>query len=96
MLIGGSGSSRLTLETAEVLAEAETDLIRVRQVRVQLIEAARTGTAASEETSDAQALLRALPRLVYLERYERRAMSRRRKAIRLVHAARRVGLQGPA
>jgi hypothetical protein len=94
-MIGRDGLSGLALEIAEVLAEAQTDLIRVRQVRVQLIEAARTN-AASRETSDAHALLRALPRLVYLDRYERRALSRRRKAIRLVQAARRANSNGRA
>ena len=44
------------------------------------------GQVAAEERDEADALQRALPELASLERYERRAMSRRKRAIRMFEA----------
>ena len=98
--IVGRRSAPSELVQARIIAEAEFDLLRVRAMRVKMIESMAAGKslraaipaekpvqhdAATSKQSDIDdpqhALLRALPSIEILERYERRAFSRRRRAI---------------
>ena len=63
---------------ALVLAEAEADLQRVRDLRTEWLGSVIDAGGGL----DAAALAALLPRLVALERYERRARSRRRSALK--------------
>jgi hypothetical protein len=57
---------------ALIVAESFLDIARVRAVRVRILEA----------SPEPPSLHLALPRILRLERYERRALSRRRRALR--------------
>jgi hypothetical protein len=92
--IAGMAGDRARLEHARRFAQAELDLLRVRAVRSALMsgnteQAARGTTAAAQAprdlltvVGDATAMLNNLLQLERLGRYERRAMSRRKKALR--------------
>ncbi len=82
-----------------ILAAAQLDLWRVRAARAGLIDRAaaeqahrRTSAAATPgappdaATREAEAIRSALPGLVRLDRYERRALSRRNRALRRLQA----------
>jgi hypothetical protein len=80
------------LMQAEIIAEAELHLIRIRKTKADMINAAMSarhgcnsdsGTAASA----LQAFVTVLPALERIERYERRALSRRRRATRNLYGA---------
>src|SRR6266446_2315912 len=85
--IAGDSDSAITFARARAAAEAELDLVRVRHTKVALIEwgalhlkarglrGERIRAPADPERS-AEAMRRALPELVKLDRYERRATSR--------------------
>ena len=76
---GDAGSLRL--DQAVIIAEAQVMLARVRAARVAAIERMR------ERLIDGEAdCARAIDALRRLERYEREALSRRRRAIRIVDA----------
>ena len=82
----GEGSDRLSPHAdlgtlARAVAEAQVDLLRIRRVRHELIAAGLTG-------ENGPARLGA--RLAAIERYERCALARRRRAIRALDAERRV------
>ena len=82
----GEGSERLPAHAelgtlARAVAEAQVDLLRIRRVRHELIAAGLTG-----ENGPAQLGAR----LAAIERYERCALARRRRAIRAGDAERRV------
>jgi hypothetical protein len=86
--IAGENASPALLNQAFVVAECELALQRVHQARVVTIEAARTGArvAGGEATSSPpkeliERFVVALPILSAMERYERRACSRQRKAL---------------
>jgi hypothetical protein len=81
--IMGADNDSHRLRYARIAAEAEIDLQRVRKARTQLINmlARRFGNP-DELASRAQAFLQASPQLLKLDRYERRALSRRKRAIR--------------
>jgi hypothetical protein len=85
--IAGKNASPALLNQAFVVAECELALQRARQTRVVAIETARPVACigGSEATSPANGLAErfvvALPTLSAIERYERRAWSRQRKAL---------------
>ena len=62
-------------------AEAELDLMRIRKIRAQMFEQLYfvAGTAAPDRLEELNG------ELVKLERYERRALSRRKRALREMH-----------
>lgn len=65
---------------AREAAEAETDLIRIRDVRVRILD--RKPSAARAEPAEDQAIAAKLPALASLDRYERRALAKRKRALR--------------
>ena len=75
----------LLYDQAVVIAESQILLARVRALRTDFIERMR-GQAAHDERNEksyeAACLNRALTEVLSLERYERRALSRRRRAMR--------------
>ncbi len=80
------------LAQARIVAEAEFDILRIRAMRVKMIDSAAKSSSdpslAEEPVSEAHGVaahLGALPQLETLERYERRAISRRRRAIRQMY-----------
>jgi hypothetical protein len=64
---------------ARKAAEAQIDLLRVRAVRLNLLD--RTDACASSRAPDEQ-VVRSVAELQRLDRYERRAFSKRKKAFR--------------
>jgi hypothetical protein len=83
--IAGWNLDPLRLHFAVIAAEAEMELLRVRAVRKFLISSKIVGdriAAGSEQA--AQAYGEALPDLPRLDRYERRAVSRRNRALQLL------------
>jgi hypothetical protein len=82
-------------EQAIIIAESQVLVARVRAARRAAIERRRKpavlGSAIDlipDKGDDVDSLCAALPELVALERYERRALSRRRRAIRRFNALR--------
>ncbi len=80
------------LAQARIVAEAEFDVLRIRAMRVKMIDSAAKSSSdpslAEEPVSEAHGVaahLGALPQLETLERYERRAISRRGRAIRQMY-----------
>jgi hypothetical protein len=84
----------VTLERARAVAEAEHDLARVRRAKIVLIKRAQAlgaldcspsetcvPTLRQDPQQAAEAIRRVLPELVRLDRYERRAASRRDQAL---------------
>ena len=88
--IAGDTEDARILERARTIAQAELELARIRRVRLALIaremmpEAIDPPATAPElETArSAEAVRRALPRLLKLERYERRAEASRDRSVR--------------
>jgi hypothetical protein len=93
--IAGDAEREVTLERARSVAEAELDLARVRRATIVLIKRAQAlgaldcspsetcvPTLRQDPQQAAEAIRRVLPELVRLDRYERRAASRRDQALR--------------
>jgi hypothetical protein len=79
MVLDDDDPSRL--HYARIAADAEIEILRVRKVRTQLL----SGSAPESGNLDGshiQPLLEILPQLTKCDRYERRAFSRRKRAIR--------------
>ncbi|MDI1343506.1 MAG: hypothetical protein PSV22_05310 [Pseudolabrys sp.] len=88
-LIAGEAASAGLTESACRIAAAQVDLVRVRQVRHRLLVASEIehdSDASSEPGSGPHQDRAVIPnlekRLAALDRYERRAISRRKRAIR--------------
>ena len=83
--IAGPNPDPCRLHFANIAAEAEFELRRVRAYRLSLVAwGTLAGSTASEperEPQDRAATFRKLPRL---DRYERRALARRNRALRLL------------
>lgn len=88
--IAGRNADAVILDYARDAARAEFDLAQIRRIKVALIERAAVlgeGPSAfampsSEPERTAEAIRRALPDLCVLDRYERRALARRERALR--------------
>jgi hypothetical protein len=79
-LAGPDASPRL-LALIRPVAEAQADMLRVRNARTKVIDLAEASLAAHAEREPA-AIAQSLPTLVQLDRYERSAMRRRHRALR--------------
>jgi hypothetical protein len=94
--IAADARQPISFERARTVAEAELELARVRQRKIAVIERLSAfealdsasphpgdGSAMSiEKLESAKALQQVLPELLKLDRYERRAASRRDRAVR--------------
>jgi len=85
--LAGEFATPQRLEQARIAAEAEFEILRVRAHRKTHIDlnAANSRAERSDllpEHRNAVAIMEALPEMAALERYERRAVSRRKRAMR--------------
>ena len=91
-----AGPDEARLAHARVIAEAGFDLRRVRSARLALLDPARAARSAAEtggkiipatvDPKEMETILEKLPQVLRLDRYERRAMSRRKRALRALRA----------
>jgi hypothetical protein len=68
------------------IAEAQAELLRIRTARAALINLAEASLPSDAER-ETDAIIQALPKLVRLDLYERRAMRRRNLALRALRKA---------
>lgn len=93
--IAGQAASPESLEMARLVAAAQVDLLRIQQVRQHLLLRALNDLGFDRQevlnlppskdeslAASAEAIANLAARLIALDRYERRALSRRRSAIR--------------
>jgi hypothetical protein len=78
-LLTSSRGIQKVSESARAAAEAEYDLLRIRKIRASLFE-----TRYFADTTAPDGLTDLNVKLAKLERYERRALSRRKRALRLM------------
>jgi hypothetical protein len=75
-----SGGTQKISEPAREAAEAQLDLLRIRKIRAWLFETLYFVQSAVPDT-----VAKLNNELAKLERYERRAFSKRKRALRLIH-----------
>lgn len=83
-IIAGEPANDAILEQAFIVAECELVLQRIRRARVAALDRAMTTECQPEPdktSQEAEAFLSALPVLSSLDRYERRTLSRRKRAL---------------
>ena len=81
--IAGDNGDPNIIGRARAIAHAELELVRVRRARVAIIARATTALSVGHPNQLAEAVRRALPELLKLERYERHAWNVRDQAIRI-------------
>jgi hypothetical protein len=79
--LAGPDASPLLRALVAPVAEAQADILRIRNARAALIDQAAASLPAGDE-GVAAAIAQSLPKLVLLDRYERSAMRRRHRAMR--------------
>jgi hypothetical protein len=77
--LAGPGASPGRLALVMPIAEAQADVLRARNARVALINLAAANFSGPD--SQAEAIYQSLKTLTRLDRYERRAMARRNRAL---------------
>jgi hypothetical protein len=78
--LAGGNASPLLRALVTPIAEAQVDLLRIRNARAKLIDLAAIAAAGAPGQTDG--IVESLPRLVLLDRYERSAMRRRHRGLR--------------
>ena len=83
--IAGANPDPCRWHFAMIAAEADLELRRVRTVRLSwLASTTPPGSSPNDRDQERNGLATSLPNLLRLERYERRALSRRDRALRLL------------
>jgi len=86
LAIGGPNPSRARLAQARTVAEAQFDLLRIRGAQVRLLDSAYFAPAVPEggrqAALSAKVLLEVMPQFVRWHDYERKALSRIKRAMR--------------
>lgn len=79
--LAAAGDDACMMEAREAAA-AEIDLIRIRDIRTKILD--REPAAAGPEPAEPQVFATQLSALASLDRYERRALAKRKKTLRAV------------
>jgi hypothetical protein len=79
-VLAGPGASAARLALVIPIAEAEAELLRIRSARANWINLA-TASLPGAPNRESDAIVQSLKTLTRLDRYERRAMARRRRAL---------------
>jgi hypothetical protein len=92
--IAGENASPQQVARLQTVAESEVEVLRVRSARIALIEL-EIASMAGGIRREADAIVRLLPQLMRLERYERRAMTRRNRGLRELRKSWLIGDHKP-
>jgi hypothetical protein len=80
-VLGGPGAGALDREQVLIIAEAQVTLKRVRRARAQIMGQMSLVPPTQDMDARDAALMSVVDQLLRLERYERRALSRRKRAV---------------